>query len=120
MIIFVLKGTVRINDNARYPPTVYGYPPKVAEKNEEFLGLNTQSLNNLDLPVHQHVRTRPLDLGAYQNKFQERAKQGFEYWPKDKRIPENNKPKGISIIMKFLSFLKKLSKNKQSFKIEKK
>ena len=91
---------MRINDSARFPQKVYGYPPKTAE-NEDIFGLNTQSLINLNLPVHESIRNRPLDLNQYQNKFQDRAKQGFEYWPKDKRIPDNNKPKG-KLSIKFI------------------
>lgn len=57
------------------------------------LGLNSQSINNMDFPVDS-VRNRPLNLSAYENPFHSRAKQGFEYWTKDKRNPENNKNKG--------------------------
>jgi hypothetical protein len=83
---------------------MYGYPPKnihrepnQTNRNHELLGLNTQSLqslNNIDLPINNIVKNRPLNLAPYENKFSQRAKEGFEYWTKDKRYPENNKPKG--------------------------
>jgi hypothetical protein len=88
-------GTVRINDSARFPAKVYGYPPKSAQFPEDLIGLSTQSLMDIEnIPVQQKVRSRPVDLKKYDNRFHDRAKNGFEYWSKDKREPENNKPKG--------------------------
>lgn len=104
-LLFV-DGTVRIDDSSRYPPRMYGYPPKVnlathrqttsyqpTDRNEHMLGLGNRSLSQLDLPVNNLIRNRPVNLNPYENKYQQRAKEGFEYWSKDKRYPENNKPK---------------------------
>lgn len=43
---------------------------------------------------NDYVRRRPMNLGAYSNQFNERARQGFEYWTKDRKLGENTKPKG--------------------------
>jgi hypothetical protein len=51
-------------------------------------------LTDLALPVNNLVKNRPSNLNQYDNQFQVRAKEGFEYWSKDNRYPENNKPKG--------------------------
>jgi hypothetical protein len=98
-----LKGTVRINDSSRYPPSVYGYPPKNTSRQDELnsnsrelLGFNSQSLASLASMnmSADNYRTRPLNLSDYDNQYHNRAKKGFEYWTKDKREPENNRPKG--------------------------
>lgn len=100
--LLFIDGTVRINDSARYPPRIYGYPPRQLdhrdtydkqEFNKELVGMSSQSMSNVDFPI-EVIRNRPLNLSAYENPFHSRAKQGFEYWTKDKRIPENNRPKG--------------------------
>lgn len=110
-LLFV-DGTVRIDDSTRYPPRLYGYPPKgnlashrmlsAATSNRntddsrknEFLGIGARSLTELGLPVNNSiVRNRPHNLNQYENEFQTRAKEGYEYWSKDRRYPENNKPK---------------------------
>lgn len=100
--LLFIDGTVRIDDSARFPPRLYGYPPKQSkavthrdpvELDHEMIGLNSKSLSNLELPINSIVKNRPLNLNPYENKFQQRAKEGFEYWTKDKRYPENNKPK---------------------------
>lgn len=121
-----VDGTVRIDDSARYPPRMYGYPPKVnvathrqlsgrsyhpqdriqsarpvrsyadsssLQQNMELVGLGSRSMTHLNLPVNNIVSSRPLNLNPYENKYHVRAKEGFEYWNKDKRYPENNKPK---------------------------
>ena len=86
---------------------MYGYPPKnlkrepETDRAQELLGMNSQSLNNIDLPINSMVRNRGSNMNSYENKYSQRAKEGFEYWTKDKRYPENNKPKGI-IFEKFL------------------
>lgn len=95
---------MRINDSARFPPQIYGYPPKVTDHSEELIGLNSQSLNDINLPLQQRVRNRPANLNSYANPFHDRAKQGFEYWNKDKRNPENNKTKGKIFIFHFVFF----------------
>lgn len=61
------------------------------------LGLGAKSLSSLDLPVNNIIKNRPLNLNPYENKYSSRAKEGFEYWTKDKRYPENNKPKGMLV-----------------------
>lgn len=76
------------------------------------LGLNSQSINNMDFPVDS-VRNRPLNLSAYENPFHSRAKQGFEYWTKDKRNPENNKNKGKLLNLFIRSFQKITKKIKK-------
>lgn len=105
-LLFV-DGTVRIDDSARYPPRMYGYPPKASftsrqlsarhhrpqDRNEEIIGLGARSMTELDLPINSIVKSRPLNLSPYENKYQQRAKEGFEYWTKDRRYQENNKPK---------------------------
>lgn len=95
--LLFIDGTVRINDSSRFPPQVYGYPPRVVNHSEDLIGLTTQSLSNLDLPLESKVRNRPANLKPYDNQFSDRAKKGFEYWSRDKRIPENNKPKAETI-----------------------
>lgn len=108
-LLFV-DGTVRIDDSARYPPRMYGYPPKVnlathrqttsyqpTDRNEHMLGLASRSCSELDLPVNNLIRNRAVNLVPYENKYSQRAKEGFEYWTKDKRYPENNKPKAATI-----------------------
>ncbi|CAF0724183.1 unnamed protein product [Brachionus calyciflorus] len=72
--LLFIDGTVRINDSMRFPPRVYGYPPRVNDQNAELIGLSTQSLNDLNLPSQERVRS-------------------FEYWTKDKREPDNNRTK---------------------------
>jgi hypothetical protein len=134
-------GTVRIDDSARYPPGMYGYPPKIAthrqlsarlyqpqdrqqsarsvrpaisiqpniqpysrsqQQDLELIGLGARSMTTIDLPVNSIVKNRPLNVSPYENQFHVRAKEGFEYWSKDKRYPENNKPKGnFSVILNF-------------------
>ena len=91
---------------------MYGYPPKnlkrepETDRAQELLGMNSQSLNNIDLPINSMVRNRGSNMNSYENKYSQRAKEGFEYWTKDKRYPENNKPKGI-IFEKFNLLLKR-------------
>lgn len=99
--LLFIDGTVRIDDSSRFPPRLYGYPPKMntprenalKDRSHEMLGLGAKSLSSLDLPVNNIVKNRPLNLAPYENKYSNRAKEGFEYWTKDKRYPENNKPK---------------------------
>lgn len=52
-------------------------------------------MNDLNLPQNEIVRNQQLHTSVYSNQFHERAKQGFEFWTKDKRDPENNKTKGM-------------------------
>jgi len=61
---------------------------------QHILGLGPKSLTDLSLPVNNLVQNRPTNLNQYENQYQIRAKEGFEYWSKDNRYPENNKPKG--------------------------
>ena len=89
------KGTVSIDDSLKYPPRQFGYPPKIRDIDQKILGLTTQSLSDLSLPIQHHIRNRSANLKSNENSFHEHAKSGFEYWLKDRRIPENNKPKGI-------------------------
>lgn len=71
------------------------------QQNLELIGLGTKSMSTLDLPVNSIVRNRPINMNPYENKYHVRAKEGFEYWNKDKRYPENNKPKGnLAIFLK--------------------
>ncbi|RNA13687.1 hypothetical protein BpHYR1_009436 [Brachionus plicatilis] len=95
--LLFIDGTVRINDSARFPPKIYGYPPRANDQNADLVGLTTQSLNDLSFAGNERVRNRTSNLSAYPNQFHDRAKQGFEYWTKDKREPENNKTKATRI-----------------------
>jgi hypothetical protein len=94
--LLFIDGTVRINDSSRYPSSVYGYPPKIIQHREDLIGMTTQSLANLDFPLDSAAAAASKssrNLNNYQNQFSDRAKQGFEYWTRDKRNPDNNKPK---------------------------
>jgi len=115
-LLFV-DGTVRIDDSTRYPPRLYGYPPKAnaiprqmsgnlhcnsaryepTGKSQDLLGLGVKSLTQLDLPVNNMIRKSSSTLNNYENQYAVRAKEGFEYWSKDNRYPENNKPKASTI-----------------------
>ncbi len=92
-------GTVRINDAARYPPKVYGYPPRIANNDEDLLGMDRLEIDGVGVSLGQSTRsrtinTRPSNLNLYNNKFSEKARQGFKYWVKDEQDPANNKRKG--------------------------
>ena len=92
----------------KYPPRQFGYPPKIRDIDQKMLGLTSQSLNDLTLPIQQHIRNRSANLKSNENLFHEHAKSGFEYWLKDRRIPENNKPRGkykfqFKMILKYVN-----------------
>lgn len=89
--LLFIDGTVRINDSARFPPKIYGYPPKVLKYDEDLIGQSLPSFS--ELPISARVKNRQHDLSAYSNQFHERAKNNFQYWTKDPREPENNKLK---------------------------
>jgi hypothetical protein len=96
-LFFKLKGTVRINDSARYPPKQYGYPPRIANFDEDLLGMDRLEIDGVSVALGRNTRTinsRPSNLNLYSNQFSERARQGYRYWVKDERDPVNNKRKG--------------------------
>lgn len=96
--LLFIDGTVRINDSTRFPPSLYGYPPKMTSQSidsfpsayDDFSSELTSSF----MSSNDYVKRRPMNLGAYSNQFSERARQGFEYWTKDRKLAENTKPKG--------------------------
>jgi hypothetical protein len=65
---------VRINDTSKYPQKVFGYPPKLAQHDEDLIGFNNRMSNStLDLnPEVEKVRNRPLSLKNFDNQFHDR------------------------------------------------
>lgn len=93
--LLFIDGCVRINDSSRFPPTLYGYPPKLSHSIGDFA---TEELDN-DLTAsfmmpNEYIKRRPMNLSAYSNQYNERARQGFEFWTKDRKLGENTKTKG--------------------------
>ena len=94
-----LLGTVRINDSARYPSKIYGYPPRIANYDEDLVGMDRLEIDDSIIPISHNSRsirsqTRQPNIALYSNQFSERARQGYRYWVKDERDPVNNKRKG--------------------------
>lgn len=113
--LLFIDGTVRINDSSRFPPNVYGYPPRLATSVKAPPNLKCHSSYNLassdqssfnqqmvePFLSSEYVRNRPLNLSAYANRFHEKARLGYEYWPKERKYGENTKTK----CKKYLRFI---------------
>ena len=106
--LLFIDGTVRINDATRFPPSQYGYPPKLPRFNtdldDDYERENSLSIKGYGLSGPQYsaflpsyIRRRPMNIGSYSNQFHEKARQGYEYWVKDRKLGENTKTKGTYI-----------------------
>ncbi len=85
-------GTVRVDDNLKYPIPHFGYPPMKRPQHKfsgssndlSFTSSNpaTKSLDTFTWSATDALNQRP-SLSQYSNRFQSHAKDNFSYWPTD-------------------------------------
>ena len=84
--IFIL-GTVRTDENQKYPTLRFGYPstnrpqPDFSSSSfQEFSTSATDSLDSSTWSARSELNRRP-SLSQYSNRYQQHAREGFAYWP---------------------------------------
>lgn len=84
-----IDGTVRIDDTINYPIPQYGVPPMdhreyiyPSASFQDLSGRPTRSLEPMTWSATDELHRRP-SLSRYTNRYEQHARDGFVYWPRD-------------------------------------
>jgi hypothetical protein len=82
-------GTVRVDDNFKYPTPRFGYRPVnrspqvfASPSSQDLSNATTKSLDTSTWSPRNELNHRS-SLAQYSNRYEQHAKNGFAYWPTD-------------------------------------